>query len=393
MKKIIIYLFVLSFLPAYIYAQKIHISLPAESNKQYVFVLNKGIKQDTIQKGTVSFAGDIHITIPAKDKNYVGMGYLNIKGSEPINIIVNHENFEMTKDATNKFVFKNSKENTYLYSIMQERVTPQPDPTLYASSFIDIIRYVQQLIRLSNQGGSLADTSNARLYATKNLDMEKLYTSSLWYNVIDGLVKITPNQEMMGESMIQILKRIKSQEVFEHLADNLVVITDQFGLDDAFDIIIPYIKQSGRIPYPQGRMFTAFALAKVKKGSPAPALGGLVTPLNKSNASKTLLVFYQPDCDNCHIQLEQLIKEYPKLKQQGIRIISISSDSEKQSFENDKKRFPWANEDKLCDFKGFAGKNFIEYGIMGTPTYFLLDKNGNVIKRYALLENIPFSAN
>lgn len=44
---------------------------------------------------------------------------------------------------------------------------------------------------------------------------------------------------------------------------------------------------------------------------PAPAIEGLTPSLGDSNAEKTLLVFYQPDCENCHIQLELLIKNYP----------------------------------------------------------------------------------
>ncbi|MBK5719406.1 TlpA family protein disulfide reductase [Dysgonomonas sp. Marseille-P4677] len=370
-------------------AQKINISLLQNSNKEYAFVLNKGIKQDTIQKGIVPFTGDLIINIPNNEKDYVGMGSLQVKDTKPLNVIINHENFSVTQDAGGKYVFENSSENEFLYSIMQGGIMPAPDTSLYAFHFIDMIRYMQQLERVS-QGVNLMEKAKARLYALNQLDMEKLYTSSIWYNVIDGMVKLNSSQQMLGEDMITVLKRIKSQEVFEHLADNLITITQQFGLDDAFDIIVPYIQETGRIEVPQGNMYVAFTLAKVRKGVEAPPLEGLSLPLINSDANKTLLIFYAPDCDNCHVQLDQLINLYPDLKKRKIRIVAISSDTQNETFSRDTARFPWPNSDNLCDFKGFGGRNFINYGVMSTPTMFLLDADKKVIKRYALVGDIDF---
>ena len=372
------------------YAQKIAISLPQSSNEKYVFILNKGISQDTIQSGVMPTTGDLEINIPEKDRGYVGMGSLQIRGISPFNLIVNHEDFRVTQDVNGKYLFKDSPENDFLYSIMQNGVAPVRDTCLYASRFVDMIRYMQQLNKVSS-GINLMEKAKARSYALNQLDIESLYTSGIWYNVVDALVKLNSSQQMLGEDMVTILKRIKSQEVFEHLSGNLITITEQFGLDDAFDIIVPYIQESGRIEIPQGSMYRAFALAKVRKGVKAPALEGLLSPLENNNTNKTLLVFYAPDCENCHVQLDQLIKLYPTLKAQKVRIISISSDRDKSTFDRDVARFPWVDSDKLCDFKGFGGANFINYGVMSTPTLFLLDSDQRVIKRYALVTDIDFS--
>jgi len=376
-------------LPFNINAQKINFTLPNEANKNYTFSLNKGIKRDAIQKGNVSFAGKIVVNIPEKEKGYVGMGTLQIGEDSPLNIIIDNNDFNVEQTTDGKYKFTNSRENDYLYSIMQDRNFPGEDTTLYASYFVNCIRYMQSL-NAAVQGFSLKDKAEVRAYAMEKLDFERLYTSSIWYNVIDGLIKLNPAQENMAQDMIAYLKRIKSQEVFEHLAENLVTITEQYGWDDAFDIIVPYIEESGRIEVPQGNMFTAFALAKVRKGMLAPDIKGLKPSLSSSKAVKTLLVFYQPDCENCHAELEKLIKMYPELNQKGIRVVSISSDHLKESFDKDKKWFPWTDSDKLCDFKGFSGTNFLNYGIMATPTFFLLDKEQKVIKRYALVSDIEF---
>ncbi|MDH6308318.1 peroxiredoxin [Dysgonomonas sp. PFB1-18] len=376
-------------LPFFVNAQTINVLLPEEANKEYAFVLSKGIRQDTIQKGTLSFSGSVTIHIPDKDKGYTGMGSLQIKDNAPFNFIISGAGFDVEQGADSKCVFKNSPENAYLYSVLQDRVTPSANSARYAPVFIDMVRYMQQLDR-AVQTGNLKEKSVARMYALQKLDIDKLYTSGIWYNVIDGLVRLNTDQQTLGQNMTKILERIKSQEVYEHLVDNLITITQQFGLDDAFDIIIPYVQQSGRIETPRENIFMAFAMAKVRRGMTAPRIEGLNPTIDASNAEKTLLVFYQPDCENCHIQLEQLIKIYPKLNQMGVRVVSLSSDHQKESFEKDRKRFPWAENDKLCDFQGFGGKNFINYGIMGTPTFFLIDKNGIIIRRYALIADIDF---
>lgn len=389
--KLILFSLILA-LPFIANAQRINISIPKEANKEYVFTLSKGIVEDTIQRGKLSTVGDITIRIPQKEKDYIGMGSLQIKGSAPINMIINHESFDMNQGVDLKYKFKNSKENTYLYSIMQDKVIPAQDTTLYAAHFINLINFMQQLNKVNNKGASLQEESNTRSYALDKLNMNHLYTSSIWYYVIDGLIKLAPNQEILGNDMVRLLKRTKSQEIFEHLANNLITITEQYGLDDAFDIIVPYIVKSGRIKVPQGKMFDAFSLAKIQKGTLAPAIEGLKQSLKSSSASKTLLVFYQPDCENCHTQMNKLIEMYPKLKQMGARIISISSDTNEKSYKQDIKKYPWPDDDKLCDLKGFAGKNFTNYGIMSTPTFFLLDKATKVIKRYALVSDIDFSS-
>lgn len=386
--KYFLFIWIITLIPCSLNARKIKISLPLEANKPYAFILNKGIKQDTIQKGVIPFTGEFEVKIPAVDTEYVGMAFLGIQNAESINMIINHEDFTLRQED-GKFVFDGSPENQYLYSLMQGEATPKQDTALYASRFVDMIRFLKQLNRVSD-GIDLNEKAKVRRFAIYDLNLEELYTSSIWYNVIDGIVKLYSDQQALGKDMVILLNRVKSQEVFEHLSENLITITEQFGLDDAFNIIVPAIEQSGRIQTPQGDMYRAFALAKVRKGSEAPSLKGLGTSFKDAGVQKTLLMFYAPDCENCHAQLEQLIALYQDLRKQKVRIITISSATDQNEFYKEVNRFPWDDSDKLCDFKGFAGENFVNYGIMSTPSFFLLDSDGRVIKRFALTSEIGF---
>lgn len=374
-------------IPYILNAQKIKITIPSQANKEYSFILNKGISQDTILQGTIPFVGDVIINIPEKYKYYAGIGFLSIKGVPNFNVIINHENFSAEQKADGKYYFKDSPENDYLYTIIQDRVKPVANPSLYASQFMELVNYNQALDKvLSQRVSDLTEKANVRNYALKDLDFESLYTSMLWFNIIDGLIRLYEDQQTIGKNMVEILKKIHSQEVFIHLTENLITITEQYGWDDAFDIIIPYVESSGRIKTPQGKIYDAFASAKVRKGIKAPPILGLSGPVSDIKNKYNLIVFYQPDCENCHIQMESLIKKYHEMKNKGIRIISISGGNDKFVFEQENKRYPWL--DKLCDFKGYAGKNFVNYGIMGTPTFFLLDKDGIVLKRFAQIPEL-----
>jgi len=69
-----------------------------------------------------------------------------------------------------------------------------------------------------------------------------------------------------------------------------------------------------------------------------------------------------------------------------LQIVSISADADKAIFEKTASSFLWA--DKLCDLKGMGGQNFQNYGVMGTPTIYLIDKKGIIRAKGAKLEEV-----
>ena len=128
---------------------------------------------------------------------------------------------------------------------------------------------------------------------------------------------------------------------------------------------------------------------RFEPGMPAPKI------LNNDNKyidfqkNKTLVVFYESGCTMCDNELEQLADNYIKLKEKGIEVVSISADHTKTIFDNFSKNFPWPM--RLCDFKGFEGENFSNYAIMGTPTYYMIDKEGIILGKYAGYKEIMSS--
>jgi peroxiredoxin len=129
------------------------------------------------------------------------------------------------------------------------------------------------------------------------------------------------------------------------------------------------------------QMLGAYSL---NKGDKAPALMGLEKPLSQP----TILIFFDSNCDHCRHELDYLNTYFSELTAKGYRIVSIAADTEENNYRQATARYAWDKADRLCNFKGFEGENFKNYGIIGTPTIFVIDKHGMITGRYARMEEI-----
>jgi thiol-disulfide isomerase/thioredoxin len=115
----------------------------------------------------------------------------------------------------------------------------------------------------------------------------------------------------------------------------------------------------------------------------------LVNTLLKTDAfaSKySLLLFYQSGCGPCEAAIEGLKNNYTILKEKGIRIIALSADTDPQVFKDNAAAFPW--KDTYCNLEGFKGVNFKNYAVTGTPTMFVLDSKGILLKKIATVKEL-----
>lgn len=411
-------------------AQNIKVFFPQFIGKEYVFILNEGSKRDTVQRGIVGATGNVtvNLTIPEKYKNHSGIGSLLIlNDNKGINFITGNENFSITfQDATpnsNNIVYEGSKENERMnryeielrtlfqkldsiftvenvtenrdflppsflkgmqlinqeYSIIHQKLASD---TSYAAFFWRTLNYIRGLgNRIYYKPGDNKDFFRDYLhYLTDEIDVARLYYSGLWNLMITTTFNLPENKAVWAENMVKMLKRAEPQRIFDALSYDLVIICEQFGWADAEQVIIAYLESSGRLPKdPSNLVNRAILQNKVKIGDKAPALNGEI-PAN------TILIFYESNCQHCQHQLAKLTQTYSKIVEKGIRVISISVDESKEVYEYHSKDFPWT--DKLCDFKGFNGENLKNYGVVGTPTIYLIDEKGIILDRQPQIEDI-----
>jgi peroxiredoxin len=407
------------------FAQTVELYFPYFAGNEYTFYLSKGTSNDTVQTGTIGATGRLNFTLPEKDKDYVGIVHFTFGENSNLNFILNKENFSISnKDANpseSNIVFTNSAENdflrlqlrqqqvlfrkidvvyrgqdayaddpilypvfekefAYLQGLYDTRQKTLTASNLYAAQYIRIIGFLNGFgSRLYAPSANAERLQDAIRFINDELDMDILYSSGFWNHLISSTFELFANKTAFGEAMVNNLKRIRSQQVFEVLANDLITICEQYGWIDAENVIIPYLLSSGKITNPQGKLYMAFELDKVKAGSKAQPIEG------QKNLSNVLLMFYESGCSNCVAQLDELKKHYAELQKKKIRVIVISADTGKEVFEYHSKDFPWP--DKLCDFNGFDGKNFRNYGVVGTPTFYLIDKKEIITGRYARLKD------
>jgi peroxiredoxin len=104
------------------------------------------------------------------------------------------------------------------------------------------------------------------------------------------------------------------------------------------------------------------------------------------DAAYTILLFYQGECPACEDALIDLANKYKGLAEQNVRVIAVSADRTEQGFQKKLAYHQWP--ENFCDFSGMAGENFTGYGVLGVPTLFLLDREGVVLKKTAMVDEV-----
>ena len=422
----LLFLFIF-FINGIVSAQKIDLFFPHFAGIEYDFFVFEGTKNDTITSGVIDEKGHVTLILPEKYKDYRGMGRWMLKDRGGLDFIVNGTDFSIScvdavpseksiiysKDEENYFLRNQltaqqnllkkieglllvdeaykGQENCDLCTLIQRELITQKSiyeksieeiisSSLYASYYCRINDFYRQvpLYTIYDRTDENAKLDNQKRFVEQELNMDALYTSGLWSHVISQTFDLYPVNADFGVAMTKALERAKSQKIFEQFAEDLIIICEQFDWQDANEIITSYLLNSQRIKEPKGQVAKAFSAYQIRPGAKAPEIKGV-------KLKNKLVIFHETGCHNCSIQLEELIKHHDDIKKKGYDVVSISADLDSSTFEKTAAKFPW--KDKLCDYKGFKGGNFLNYSIYGTPTIIIVDNKGIIQGRYARLKD------
>lgn len=126
-------------------------------------------------------------------------------------------------------------------------------------------------------------------------------------------------------------------------------------------------------------------LKKLRVGNPAPTI-----PMEQQEMESfssileqheiTVLYFWASTCEHCRNTSPELLKilaKHPK----NIGVISISLDQDEQSWENYLNTLNATDWHHFCDLKGWQSQIVKNYAIRRTPTCYILDSQGTILKR------------
>lgn len=449
-KHIILFLLLAAYASA-IQAQTISMDFPKFRGKTYELVIFQGSQSIKVVQDTIPSDGKFELNIPKQYAPYTGMcrwlltnskegGGLDMAipghsfsvsclsdtptndnivytGYDPINplnslygkqqkIIDKFQTMYRAahlygKDSPLHTVFENEMEKQQqAFDDFRMQLKTNPD---YPAKFLSIVNITQGIPpHLSGDEGEISKSITD--YIVNELDFKDLYTSGHWPAVIDTWVQIASNavanDMQFLNDFIKIGNRIKEPQAYTDFVAVVTKSLTRLGKDSYIERLSPVIRQSGKITGYEGILSV---YNSISTGMQAPDLvitehignpeehHHKVTVLKSSELAtggytKSLLIFYESGCGPCEELMQQLPGNYPQLKNRGVRIIAIAADQSEQMFKNTSFNFPW--KDTYCDFEGKRGVNFKSYAVVGTPTIFLIDKQGKITAKMATLQEV-----
>ena len=445
-KKMLVPLFL--FIAINSFSQSVSIDFPAFAGKTYDFIIFQGSKQETVQQDTIPANGKFTLTIPAKFAPYTGMSRWLITGTAQgggLDMAIPGHNFSVTclSDApdTNNIVYTGfdavnelnslntlqqqiiekftvvSKasvlytENKKLYKIFNKEKIKQKEAfenfnkqlksnPSFNARFLPIVNLIKGIPPhlTANEDEKVAIYNQ---FITKDLNFNDLYVSGHWTAIIRDWVGYQSNVVNDTAQFVKDFKlisdRITKPTRYTDFVGKITYYLTTFGKDNYVAAIADAVVGSGKVHTYAGSLQVYI---KTTMGKQAPDIVikenigsekevNLVSTLLKTDAlaSKySLLLFYKSVCGPCKQTIGALKEHYSNLVAKGIKIVALSADTDLQLFKDSAAAFPW--KDTYCNLEGFKGVNFKSYAVTGTPTMFVLDSKGILLKKIATIKQL-----
>ncbi|MDR3219902.1 MAG: redoxin domain-containing protein [Dysgonamonadaceae bacterium] len=422
----------LLFCQGWVAAQQVELSFPSLPDRSAVIYYTKGHQLDSLLL-VLDSKGKTTTHLPTGYKGFIqlsisGSGVVECIGGEPL-LSIESDASHIEKDNVR---FPDSNENNFFYRLLDEqslnagrrswvqfgkqlypqgtdvyKMLEQEEPSieqqasaiakqiadtdLYASRLMRLIAFTQEMYTALNHPEASA-IQKIKDYLHQAMDWETLYTAGQFWGLIQEYYIHLFDLENPSLSLIEKEMRYAADlsslfgQVQEPVRSSLLETTysecEKIGWDAAKDSILSYILTNGiAIEARNGNLKRILSAYKTKPGAPAPEIKGLAGGLPQGIS---IVLFYESGCANCQTQLEELSRQYAYLHDSGIQVISIAADLDERVFNFHAQSFPWS--DKLCDYKGFMGENFVNYAILATPMFYVIGK-GIILGRYASLSD------
>jgi peroxiredoxin len=431
------------------YSQSISMEFPAFAGKTYDFIIFQGSKSEKLIQDTIPANGKFTLKIPKQYAPYTGMcrwlltnsehgGGLDMaipghdfsvscKSDKPDNINIVYTGFDAVNELNRihgvqqKIIdkYETMSKATQLYDkvhplhvafanekAMQAKAyedfhSELKKNTNYNARFLPIVNLIKGYAhRLSDDENEKGQLFNA--FFTTKMDIQDLYVSGHWEGIIQSWVAYQSNvvndKNKFAKDFLLLNNKIKSPVQYTDFVGKVTFYLTQYTKDDFVEAIAPLVLASGKITSYEGKTMQVYLKALI--GTKAPDIEiiehlGKIEDHNHStkkiatnalNSKYSLLVFYKSGCGPCEETMQGLKGNYKVLADKGIRIITLSADTDENVYKNTAAQFPW--KDTYCNFDGLSGSNFKNYAVVGTPTMFILDSSGMIIEKIATMEQL-----
>jgi len=371
-----------------------------ENREPGMYVVIKGPGQaveliynkEDIQFTTSGFAVDNGIQVISSVENLIYYDYLGIKGINMYKIDV-LKNLIVNYPPNDEFYFEALKQNELLQNQLNNRIDEltENNPLTLAARYLKTDRPVfadptlndnEQNLWLKQNYFNEVDFNDTMLIRSTFLTSKVVGYLSLFQNNATSQEDLENNM-LMGVDSILTHAQI-NQQVYEFLIDFIIHGFETIGFEKGLEHIANASTLDQFCENTERKLKLENKLELIKKlaiGQPAPDfsttdINGKEITLSKIEAKKTLLVFWASWCPHCDEIMPTINSYYDSGK--NIEVISISIDESKNDLmksleEND---YGWIN---IAELQGWNGPIIEEYGIVATPSIFILDENKKII--------------
>ncbi len=347
---------------------------------------------EDIQFVTTGFNKTDGIQIVNSIENLIYYDYLNIKGIDTykldllkkfINSYPPDDSFYT--DALNRYKTVQYELNTRIDQLIDN------NPETLAAQFLKADRPIfadptitidEQNIYLKKHYFDNVDFNDTMLIRSTFLTSKVVGYLSLYQNNANSQDELEDNM-LIGVDSVLAYAQV-NQRIYEFLTNFLIHGFESIGFDKGLEHIASVNTLDQFCENTERKLKLTNKLELIKKlaiGQIAPNFDttdveGNRIVLSEFKAKKTVLLFWASWCPHCDDIMPIINSYYDGGK--NFKVIAISIDKSKEDLMSsiDDSGYSWTN---IAELVGWNGKIVVEYGVVATPTIFVLDENKRII--------------
>ncbi len=247
-----------------------------------------------------------------------------------------------------------------------------------------------------------AEEISSTIAAFRNMDYTdtRLYKSGLFKDAIESHFWLLENSGKSLDSVFIEMKisinammndLVKNEKKLNEVTDYLFDLLERHSLFQTSEYLAIKVLNEVSCTIDNDLAKQLETYRAMKKGNIAPDIqfnGDNLAPdyrsdnfpkkLSNIKSKYTVVVFGASWCPKCTEELPEIAKLYAKWKTQGVDVVFVSLDEDKEAYKSFIKNFPFIS---TCDYKKWDSKIVKDYYVFGTPTMYLLDNKREIILR------------
>ena len=268
----------------------------------------------------------------------------------------------------------------------------------YVSWFLPIRKLVSSVSTVAQYRTEEIPSTIAAFRALDYSD-QRLYKSGLFKDAIESHFWLLENSGKSLDSVFiemklsidaMLLHLIKDDKKLNEATNYLFDLLERHSLFQASEYLAIKLLNETSCTLDSDLAKQLESYRAMKKGNIAPNinfehatyLNGFKQEIFKSLSNLTtpytLVVFGASWCPKCAEELPKVTQNYVKWRNAGVEVVYVSLDTEKATFEQAVKNYPFF---AYCDYKKWESAVVKDYYVFGTPTMYLLNQKREILLR------------